>query len=77
MPSKQYFIGSPEGLRLSGQSLQVAKALTSEIEGEIVTSRGIQGLIRLAADAEGIGQYINIDRVLQDLKDSGYLISLD
>jgi len=73
MPSKQYYIGSPEGLRLSGQSLQVAKALSFELEGEVVTHRGIQGLIRLAADAEGIGQYVTLDSVLQELKDSGYL----
>ena len=73
MPSQHYFITHHEGLALAGRALQIAKVLTAEMEGEIVSWRGIQGLIRIAADAAGIGQYLNMDQVLRDFKSSGYL----
>lgn len=71
--SRTYYIGDITGTRLTGQSLQIARVLQNELEGEEVTHRGLQGLIRLAADAVGIGKYVEVDRVLSDLTDSGFL----
>ena len=51
---------------LEGHSLTIARVMDAELGSELFS--------RKIADANGFGKYVNIDKVYQELVDSGFLI---
>lgn len=60
---------------LSGHkhSLAVARVMDVELGGEPLSRKTVDGVIRLAADQQGFGKYVDIDEVFKDLVKSGFL----
>ena len=59
---------------LGGHSLTVARVMDVELGSELFSRKTIDGVIRIIADASGFGKYVNIDKVFQELIDSGFLV---
>ncbi len=62
---------------LKGHSLIIARVIENEIGGEPLTRKTVDGLIRIIADAQGFGKYVDIDQVFNDLKTVGFLGIVD
>ena len=58
---------------LRGETLIVAKVMEAEMGGAPLTRGQIEGLIRIIADAQSFGKYVNIDKVRDELVSSGFL----
>lgn len=68
-------IDSANRVRLSehAHSLAVARVMDVELGGEPLSRKTVDGVIRLAADQQHFGKYVNIDEVFRDLTESGFL----
>jgi len=58
---------------LSGQARQIAQVMDVEVGTEPLSRKTVDGLIRIIADAQGFGKYVDIDKVFSGLLQSGFL----
>lgn len=58
---------------LLGHSRTVALVMEEELGAEPFSHQSIMGIIRMAADSKRIGQYVDVDKVFEDLTQSGFL----
>jgi hypothetical protein len=65
-------LGGADGSKLGGQAQMIAKVLDYELAPSgPISNRLLEGMIRMAADASGVGKYLDLDSVKSDLMSSG------
>ena len=63
--------------KVSGHTYQVARVMDEELGSEPFSRKTVEGIIRLAADRQGIGKFVDIERVFSELLSSGFLAKIE